>query len=299
MPPVLFELTGFQSGAGMTALVQVEQLSFSYGERPVLEELSFCLHPGEILGLLGPNGAGKSTLTSLLCGLLKPAGGVLRVLGGDPRDARIRARLGLAPQELALYEDLSARENLLFFGRIQGLKGPRLEARAAAVLEESGLAGRARDRVGSFSGGMKRRLNLAVALLHEPQLLLLDEATAGVDPQSRLAIFQLLEEQRAAGRGALYATHDMEEAQRLCDRVAIVDHGRLLALDTVSTLLAAHGGASLLEVVRGAERIRVETNDPLADLAQMQAGTPLDAFTLRQPDLEQVFLRLTGRHLRD
>jgi ABC-2 type transport system ATP-binding protein len=280
-------------------LLTVEDLHFSYGERRAVDGLSLELRPGEILGLLGPNGAGKSTLMALLCGLLVPADGRIRVLGGDPRDPRIRASLGLAPQELALYEELSARENLHFFGRIQGLTGKRLTERSAAVLEETGLTSRAKERVGSFSGGMKRRLNLAVALLHEPRLLLLDEATAGVDPQSRLALFELVERQRAAGRGVLYATHYMEEAQRLCDRVAIVDHGRLLALDTVPALLASHSGASLLEAVRGSETLRVETRDPLADLARLQAAGPLDSFTLRQPDLEQVFLRLTGRHLRD
>jgi len=279
-------------------LLMVEGLHFSYGERRAVDGLSLELRPGEILGLLGPNGAGKSTLMALLCGLLLPAAGRVRVLGGDPCDPRIRARLGLAPQELALYDELSARENLDFFGRIQGLRGTRLSGRCAAVLEETGLAGRARDRVGTFSGGMKRRLNLAVALLHEPALLLLDEATAGVDPQSRLALFELVENQRAAGRGVLYATHYMEEAQRLCDRVAIVDQGRLLALDTVPALLAAHG-SSQLEAVRGSETLHVETRDPLADLARLQAAGPLDSFTLRQPDLEQVFLRLTGRHLRD
>lgn len=283
----------------MDELLTVEDLHFSYGERRAVDGLSLELRPGEILGLLGPNGAGKSTLMALLCGLLVPADGRIRVLGGDPRDPRIRASLGLAPQELALYEELSARENLHFFGRIQGLTGKRLTERSVAVLEETGLTSRAKERVGSFSGGMKRRLNLAVALLHEPRLLLLDEATAGVDPQSRLALFELVERQRAAGRGVLYATHYMEEAQRLCDRVAIVDHGRLLALDTVPALLASHSGASLLEAVRGSETLRVETRDPLADLARLQAAGPLDSFTLRQPDLEQVFLRLTGRHLRD
>ncbi len=283
----------------MDELLTVEDLHFFYGERRALDGLSLTLQAGEVLGLLGPNGAGKSTLIALLTGLLRPAAGRVAVKGEDPRTAAARAGLGLAPQELALYDDLSARENLRFFGRIQGLRGPRLEQRVRTVLEESGLTERAADRVAGFSGGMKRRLNLAVALLHEPAVLLLDEPTAGVDPQSRLALYELVERQRALGRGVLYATHYMEEAQRLCDRVAIVDHGRLLALDTVPALLAVHGGPALLVAERGAETLRVETRAPLEDLARLQAAGPLDSFTLRQPDLEQVFLRLTGRQLRD
>ena len=283
----------------MDDLLTVEEIRFSYGSRRALDGLSLALRPGEILGLLGPNGAGKSTLMALVTGLLRPEAGRVRVAGGDPGEPATRARLGLAPQELALYEDLSARENLHFFGRLQGLSGRRLQERTERVLEETGLSERAADRVSAYSGGMKRRLNVAVALLHEPDLLLLDEPTAGVDPQSRLALFELAERQRAAGRGVLYATHYMEEAQRLCDRVAVVDHGRLLALDTVPRLLEEHGGASRLEVFRAGGGEVVETRDPLAELARLQAAGPLESFTLRPPDLEQVFLRLTGRSLRD
>jgi len=280
-------------------LISLDQLSFAYGARRVLDRLSFDLHPGEILGLLGPNGAGKSTLMALLTGLLDPLEGRVRVAGGDPRQPQTRRHLGLAPQELGLYEELSARENLLFFGRLQGLWGEGLRRRTEDLLAETGLLERASERVGTFSGGMKRRLNLAVALVHEPDFLLLDEATVGVDPQSRMALFELVERQRLAGRGVLYATHHMEEAQRLCDRVAVMDGGRLLALDTVPALLERHGGASRLEVVRQGVSQAVETRDALGELARLQALAPLDSFTLRPPDLEQVFLHLTGHGLRD
>jgi ABC-2 type transport system ATP-binding protein len=283
----------------MAALLSVEKLAFAYGARRAVDGLSLELHEGEILGLLGPNGAGKSTLIALVTGLLEPLEGRVRVAGGDPRLPAARAALGLAPQELALYEDLSARENLHFFGRVQGLKGARLKERAERVLEETGLAGRAGERVAAFSGGMKRRLNLAAALLHEPDLLLLDEPTAGVDPQSRNALYEMAQAQRAAGRGVLYATHYMEEAQRLCDRVAILDQGRLLDLDTVPALLARHGGPARLEFTRGGEAHSLETREPLADLARLHAEGPLEGFLLRQPDLEQAFLHLTGRRLRD
>jgi ABC-2 type transport system ATP-binding protein len=265
----------------------------------VLKDLSFSLASGEILGLLGPNGAGKSTLMALLCGLLQPLSGTVRVLGGDPALPSTRAHLGLAPQELALYEELSAQENLLVFGRLQGLKGADLKERVAVLLAETGLAARARDRVSTYSGGMKRRLNLAAALLHRPALLLLDEATVGVDPQSRLALFDLVENCRAVGQGLLYATHHMEEAQRLCDRVAIVDQGCLLALGTVPELLQRHGGALRLRVERKGMVEEVETRDAVAELARQQALGPFESFSLHPPDLEQVFMHLTGRSLRD
>ena len=283
----------------MEVLLSVENLVFAYGERRAVDGLSLDLRAGEILGLLGPNGAGKSTLMALATGLLKPASGRVRLAGGDPTEAAVRAGLGLAPQELALYEDLSARENLLFFGRMQGLTGRRLTQRAQRVLEETGLSERAGDRVSAFSGGMKRRLNLAAALIHEPALLLLDEPTAGVDPQSRNALYGMIQAQREAGRGVLYATHYMEEAQRLCDRVAVIDHGRLLALGTVGELLERHGGPTLLEITRAGESRSMETRDPLADLARLQVEGPLESFLLKQPDLEHVFLTLTGRRLRD
>ena len=287
-------------------VLQFEGVIKRYGQRLAVDGLSFAVAPGEVFGLLGPNGAGKSTTVGLAVGILHPNAGRVQIDGdrsGSPAQARVRARIGLAPQALALYELLSGEENLAFFGRLQGLRGAALKARVAAALAFVGLADRRRDRVDRYSGGMKRRLNLAAAILHQPRLLLLDEPTAGVDPQSRNQLFDNILELRRQGTTIVYTTHYMEEAARLCDRVAIIDHGKLLALDTVAGLLAAHGGASVLVVERerGVEE-RHETRSPLAELerAVAQAGVPpLRSFRVEAPTLEQVFLKLTGRTLRD
>jgi ABC-2 type transport system ATP-binding protein len=246
----------------MDSLLAVEDLCYRYGERLAVDRVSLQVRRGEVLGLLGPNGAGKTTAISCIAGLLTPAGGRL-VFAGQPftprRRPADRARLGLVPQDLALYDGLTARENLLLFARLQGAADP-----AAAVAQGLALAaldGRADDRVSTFSGGMKRRLNLAVALLHAPELTLLDEPTVGMDPQSRNHLFATLQGLRGAGHSMLYTSHSMDEVQRLCDRVAIMDRGRLVACGTA------------------------------AELAE-KAGTP-------GADLERTFLELTGRSLRD
>lgn len=248
----------------MTALLEASDLTFRYGDRLTVDRVSFTIERGEILGLLGPNGAGKTTTISCLVGLLRPSSGHLRFEGVpfDPtRDVSQRSRIGLVPQDLALYGALTARENLRFFAEMFGVSKSDLDAACARGLAIAGLEDRANDRVDTFSGGMKRRLNLAVGELHSPALLILDEPTVGVDPQSRNHVFEALEKLRAAGRTLLYTTHYMEEAKRLCDRIAILDGGKLLALGTASEL-ATHAG------IPGA-------------------------------DLEQVFLKLTGRTLRD
>jgi ABC-2 type transport system ATP-binding protein len=245
-------------------LLEVEDLAYAYGERHAVDGASFTIRRGEIFGLLGPNGAGKTTTISCIAGLKRRFTGALRFGGApfQPADrGEDRARLGSVPQELALYGDLTARENLDFFGRMSGLDGAGLAAAVERGLALAGLADRADDRVESFSGGMKRRLNLAAGDLHEPELLLLDEPTAGVDPQSRNHLYDSLEELRRGGRTLLYTTHYMEEAQRLCDRLAILDAGKVIAQGTSAEIAAA-------------------------------AGLP-------GGDLEQVFLRLTGRKLRD
>jgi ABC-2 type transport system ATP-binding protein len=211
----------------------------------------------------------------------------------------VRARIGLAPQALALYELLSGEENLAFFGRLQGLRGGALRQRVNAALDFAGLSDRRRDRVDRYSGGMKRRLNLAAAILHQPRLLLLDEPTAGVDPQSRNQIFEAIAALRRDGRAIIYTTHYMEEAERLCDRVAVIDHGRLLAIGTVSQLLAEHGGPATLVVRTSAGERRVQASDPLAELNRIAASETIETFHLERATLEQVFLRLTGRSLRD
>jgi ABC-2 type transport system ATP-binding protein len=211
----------------------------------------------------------------------------------------VRSRIGVAPQSLAIYEDLSGEENLRFFGTLQGLRGSALKQRVAWVLEFVDLADRRKDRAKTYSGGMKRRLNLAVALVHDPDLLLLDEPTVGVDPQSRNAIFERIATLRDEGRTVVYTTHYMEEAQRLCDRVGIIDHGRLLAMDTVEGLIAQHGGLSVVYVDRGKGEERFETKDPMRELVMIHEGGDVRAFKVDSPDLECVFLNLTGRHLRD
>jgi len=217
-------------------MLQVDRLSKRYGERVAVNAISFSIAQGETVGLLGPNGAGKTTAIAMISGISRPDVGEVS-LGGvslaqDPN--ALKRRVGLVPQDLALYEELSAWANLQLFGGLYGLGAADLQPRAKAALALVGLADRSTDRVKTFSGGMKRRLNIAGALLHEPDLILLDEPTVGVDPQSRNAIFDNLEELKRRGKTLLYTTHYMEEAERLCDRVLILDHGQILANDTVA-----------------------------------------------------------------
>jgi ABC-2 type transport system ATP-binding protein len=218
---------------------------------------------------------------------------------GDPRRPEVRARVGVAPQALALYDLLTADENLRFFGTIYGLSGGALGARVGDALRIAGLLDRAGQRVETFSGGMKRRLNLAAALVHDPDLLVLDEPTVGVDPQSRNLLFEAIEALHDRGRTVIYTTHYMEEAERLCDRIAIVDGGRLLALGTLDELLAAHGGLPMLVADTARGEVREKTGEPLALLNRLAQDTTVHSFRLERPRLEQVFLRLTGKSLRD
>jgi ABC-2 type transport system ATP-binding protein len=225
----------------------------------------------------------------------------------------VRAAIGVAPQAIALYDDLSAEENLVLFAQLYGMGRTDARKHASELLEMTGLADRGRDRVKGYSGGMKRRVNLAAALLHDPPLVMLDEPTAGVDPQSRNAILDLVRSMREQGRTVVYTTHYMEEAARLCDVVAIIDHGKLLAMDTVDGLISSHGGKSVVTITRasgadqaGAEQQeRIETSDPVRELSsRLGAGAGLKANDIHgvridRPDLESVFLHLTGRSLRD
>lgn len=262
--------------------------------------MSLSVGRGEVLGLLGPNGAGKSTTVHMAAGLLRPDQGTVHIDGaGPPTEPHVRRHLGVAPQALALYDLLTGRENLRFFGRIYGLSGARLDGRVHECLRFVGLSDRADDRAEHYSGGMKRRLNLAAALVHEPELVVLDEPTVGVDPQSRNQIFDNIQTLAAAGRTIIYTTHYMEEAERLCDRVAIIDGGRLLALGTVPELLAAHGGAPTLVVQTSQGEERLQTDDPLSALNRLAADRAVGAFHVERATLEQVFLHLTGRSLRD
>ena len=222
-------------------MIEVSDIRKRFGAVQALDGVGFRAARGEVLGLLGPNGAGKSTALAICTGLLAPDSGSVRIGdAGSPREPAARRLLGIAPQRLALYDALTARENLAFLGRIHGVERP--VHRADALLDAVGLLPRARDRVSTFSGGMQRRLNLAAALVHSPPAIFLDEPTAGVDPQSRGAILDVVRSLAAAGHAIIYTTHYMEEAQRICTRVAIIDHGRILATDTPDGLRAAHGG---------------------------------------------------------
>lgn len=296
-------------------MIAVRELRKAFGPITAVDGVTFEVAAGETFGLLGPNGAGKSTTISLLVGLLPPDGGAVEIAGqADPTRPEARRLLGVAPQSLAIYEQFTPRENLTFYGKLYGLRGSALRERVAWALEFAGLTDRGDDRVHAFSGGMKRRLNLACALVHDPQVILLDEPTVGVDPQSRNHMFESIERLRREGRTILYTTHYMEEARRLCDRVAIMDRGRILALDTVDGLIGRYGGDALirgeLEMppppgVLPAEsldglRLRCESARPLDDVQRwMAAGVRFGSVEIARSDLEAVFLHLTGRSLRD
>jgi len=296
-------------------MIEVAGLRKSYGSHVAVEDLTLCIARGELFGLLGPNGAGKTTTISALVGAVKPDRGEIRIGGAsDPGQAGVRRQIGLVPQALALYDDLTAEENLAFFGRLYGLQGGRLRERVDWAIDFAGLADRRGDRIATFSGGMKRRINIACGLVHEPQVLFLDEPTVGVDPQSRNFIFEGIELLKQQGLTILYTTHYMEEAQRLCDRVAIMDHGRILALDTVEGLIREYGGLAVVtaELDRLPDdpktlpgtltgtTLRIETATPLEELARLAAaGVSFSTLKVERPDLEVVFLSLTGRRLRD
>ncbi len=310
-------------------ILEVRDLRKTYGSFTAVDGISFSVRRGECLGLLGPNGAGKTTTLSMLAGLLTPTGGQVliegRPLAGDTDP--LKKKLGLVPQELALYDELTANDNLNFFGALQDLDGPTRHERIAEALEIVGLSDRAKDKAKTFSGGMKRRLNLAAALLHHPQLLLLDEPTVGVDPQSRNAIFDNIEVLRKQGKTILYTTHYMEEVERLCDRVVIIDHGRIIVDDTLVRLRKNAGVANILKLelaeVAGTEwlpALRQLSGVRTAELAGVILAVELEAFdsvapavlillrergqrvvhlSSQRPTLESIFLTHTGRQLRD
>ena len=273
-----------------------------HGREPIVavDDLTLEVRRGEVFGLLGPNGAGKSTSLGIAVGLITPESGEAVIDGaGSPTTASGRRSVGVSPQALAVYEDLSAEENLRFFGRLYGLRGADLASRTEEMLTLSGLHDRRRDRVSGYSGGMKRRLNIASALMHRPALLLLDEPTVGVDPQSRNAIFEQIETLRDRGLTVVYTTHYMEEAQRLCNRIGVIDHGRLLAVDTPDGLIARFGGKSRLVVTLDTGEESSETDDPVRDVSVALARGGVRGVRIDRPNLETVFLKLTGRSLRD
>jgi ABC-2 type transport system ATP-binding protein len=303
-------------------MIKADNLKKRFGDTVALDDVSFEVKKGETFGLLGPNGAGKTTTIQLLCGLLKPDSGMVTLDGKtDPTLVEVRLSLGMVPQTLAIYEELSAEENLRFFGRIYGLSGQRLKERVKDCLEIAGLLQRSKERVSKYSGGMKRRLNMVCSFLHEPPLLLLDEPTVGVDPQSRNSIFDTIETMKKQGRTIIYTTHYMEEAERLCDRVAILDHGRILDMDSVQNLIVKHGGPSRVEaefekslpdldkirqlidnknIQFEGTKIRFETGRPMESLAMLnRSGIHFLSLKVQTANLEDVFLNLTGRRLRD
>jgi ABC-2 type transport system ATP-binding protein len=308
-------------------ILVTQDLRKSYGEIEAVKGISLQVARGEVFGLLGPNGAGKTTAISMLTGLLEPSGGEITVDGLDleSHTKEVKAKMGLVPQELALYPTLSARQNLTFFGRIYGLKGKDLSQRVGEVLEMIGLTERADEAIEKYSGGMKRRVNIGAGLLHKPDLLFLDEPTVGVDPQSRNAIFENVEALNRAGMSVIYTTHYMEEAQRLCHRVAIMDEGEVIALDTPTALIRSLGGGVVLmgleegaaeaivdrvaelPAVRAATRadgqLKVETERLQQGLmATLDITNQLDlrviSLEIWEPNLESVFLNLTGKKLR-
>jgi ABC-2 type transport system ATP-binding protein len=284
------------------AALVARDLRKAYGRTTAVDGVSFEVGRGECFGLLGPNGAGKSTTINILVGALSPDSGEVRVDGeGDPARAETRRKIGVAPQALSLYEELTGEENLALFARLYGLDAARVAERVQWTLDFAGLADRRRDRVKTYSGGMKRRLNLAAALVHDPPVLLMDEPTVGVDPQSRNHLFESIERLKSQGRTILYTTHSMEEAERLCDRIAIMDHGKVIALDSLEGLLRAHGGRSVVEVeFEDAPPRRIDTDRPPETVAELaKSGAKFTAIRVERPNLEIVFLKLTGRRLRD
>ncbi|WP_298748746.1 ABC transporter ATP-binding protein [uncultured Serinicoccus sp.] len=313
-----------------TPVLQVDALRRSFGPATVVDGVSLRVDPGETVGLLGPNGAGKTTTISMIAGLLRPDDGSVRIQGVDMAKDPLAAKrhLGLVPQDLAIYPELSARSNLFFFGRLQGMRGTALRRRVAEVLDVVGLTDRATGASKTFSGGMKRRLNIAIGLLHEPRLLILDEPTVGVDPQSRNAILESVEALSGEGMAVLYTTHYMEEAERLCDRIGIMDAGRVIAEGTRDELVEITGGADTVTLVgegpldevevavagipavREVRRVAGERRLVMMVQGAPQAISAIVAtatgagMTLRdvetsRPDLESVFLHLTGKALRD
>jgi ABC-2 type transport system ATP-binding protein len=310
-------------------MLEVKGLHKQYGDLVAVEDVSFVARAGETIGLLGPNGAGKTTTVSMIAGLLRPDRGQVLIDGAEVRRETdpIKRKMGLVPQEMALHDELSARDNLALFGALYGMRGPALHRAMDAAFDLAGLADRARDKVATFSGGMKRRLNLATALLHDPPILLLDEPTVGVDPQSRNAIFGNLEAFRRQGKTLVYTTHYIEEAERLCDRIIIIDHGKVIANDSLEAVRRLVPGVNVIEIeienagpdgwyaglrllqdvesvdlqgtmLRVAVRDLTDTSPRVLEWLR-QHGYRYGHLASQRADLETVFLTLTGRSVRN
>ncbi len=311
----------------MDAILTATTLVKSYGRIRAADGIDLDVYPKEIYGLLGPNGSGKTTTLSMLAGILRPDSGVVRLDGVSVSHSAARLKLGFVPQEIALYPQMTAAENLTFFGRMQGVRGKTLRTRVHDALDVVDLAAQANRRIETFSSGMKRRANIAVALVHLPDVIIMDEPTVGVDPQSRNAILDQVAELAAAGAAVVFASHYMEEVQRLCSRIGIIDAGKILATGTVRDLLAksAAGSRIVLTAAADAEEIlrslvlrlpgeadfrrtghefHIKASKPTDTLTQLlrmaeDAGVPVQGAQLIQPVLEDVFLELTGKALRE
>lgn len=312
----------------MGTIVEVRGLVKRFGDLAAVDDVSFSIEQGEVFGLLGPNGAGKTTTISMVSCLIDPTSGAITVDGNEVSSSpgAVKASLGVVPQEVALYPTLTAADNLSFWGQMYGLSGGELKQAVAEALELAGLADRAKERIEKYSGGMKRRINIAAGILHKPKVLLMDEPTVGIDPQSRNHILETVKQLNASGMTVLYTSHYMEEVEYLCDRIAIMDHGKIIASGTLNQLRDVVGGMDVVDVkvteltdtvlervheiegVKQADRtdgaIQVLTPSSGTILGQLVAtleceGAHVTSITVTEPNLESVFLHLTGKSLRD
>ncbi|MRS12639.1 MAG: ABC transporter ATP-binding protein [Actinobacteria bacterium] len=312
----------------MGAIVEVVDLVKRFGDLAAVDGVSFAIEQGEVFGLLGPNGAGKTTTISMISCLIEATSGSVTVDGSkvDTAPGAVKAALGVVPQEIALYPALTAAENLAFWGKMYGLHGAELKQAIADALELAGLADRAKERIEKYSGGMKRRVNIAAGILHKPRVLLMDEPTVGIDPQSRNHILETVKNLNTAGMTVLYTSHYMEEVEYLCDRIAIMDHGRIIAMGTLGELRDVVGGMDIVDVkvdglsdeavaqveaIPGVEQVdrteaslQVLTRSSGSIMGRLvatleSAGAHVTSITVTEPNLESVFLHLTGKSLRD
>ena len=312
---------------GRKVMLQIDHLSKSFDTIKAVDDISFEVTEGEIFGFLGPNGAGKTTTISIIAGLLKPDSGKIYInsldLDGDLK--KIKRLMGVVPQEMAFYEELTAKENLLFWGKLYGVRKKELDERVQYYLEKTGLLGRENDALKKYSGGMKRRINLIIGLIHEPRLLLLDEPTIGIDVQTKLNIYEIIKEASSNGTTILYTTHNLQEAEELCHRIAILDLGKILALGTLDELIQIVGEkdiviisgkfnidmartiisefqqATVLSIEEGKLVLSLEASRNISTLLEefFKKGITIDDVSIKQPNLESVFLKLTGKELRE
>lgn len=308
-------------------MLQITHLSKSFDSLKAVDDISLDIKAGEIFGLLGPNGAGKTTVISIIASLLKPDSGkiIIDSLDLDKDLRKIKKTMGVVPQDMAFYEELTAKENLIFWGKLQGLRKKTLEERIKYYLEKTGLAGRENEPLKKYSGGMKRRINLIIGLIHQPKLLLLDEPTIGIDVQTRLNIYEIIKEASSSGTTILYTTHNLQEAEELCHRIGIMDQGKILAIGTLAELikiveekdivlisgnfnadqgqkiLTPFKDASILSIKEGKIVLSLEASRKIPLLLEefFKEGISIDDVSIKKPNLESVFLKLTGKELRE